>query len=109
MIFLLASSIIISTTAIAVGGINASIYLHNSMLRRCLRTHMTFYDTTPLGRIINRFTREIDTVDNLLPYCFRQLLLMIFAVNQVTINWEVLDRAGFLRFHRLLVSCKNCF
>lgn len=46
---------------------------------------MGFYDTTPIGRIINRFTREIDTVDNLLPYSFRQLLLMVFAVNHVYI------------------------
>lgn len=31
---------------------------------------MTFFDTTPIGRIINRFAKDIDSVDSSLPQSF---------------------------------------
>ncbi|XP_054264333.1 ATP-binding cassette sub-family C member 3-like [Macrosteles quadrilineatus] len=56
-----------SAFLLAFGSVLASKYLHLSMLARVLRAPMSFFDTTPLGRIVNRFSKDIDIVDNTLP------------------------------------------
>lgn len=57
-IFIMLSAIILS-----VGTLNAASKLHGTMLERILRSPMSFFDTTPLGRILNRFSKDIDIVD----------------------------------------------
>ena len=41
--------------------------LHNEMLVRVLKSPMAFYDTTPIGRIVNRLSKDIDVCDGTLP------------------------------------------
>ncbi|KAG9127510.1 hypothetical protein FRC07_012919 [Ceratobasidium sp. 392] len=44
----------------------ASQTLHRDALNRILHAPISFFDTTPLGRIMNRFSKDIDTIDNVI-------------------------------------------
>ncbi|KAJ6669153.1 hypothetical protein lerEdw1_007962 [Lerista edwardsae] len=68
-IFLLASSLLA-----AKGAVKASRVLHEKLLRNILRVPMSFFDTTPTGRIVNRFAKDIFTVDETIPMSFRSWL-----------------------------------
>ncbi|KAJ8973533.1 hypothetical protein NQ317_015667, partial [Molorchus minor] len=46
---------------------NASINLHNTMFLNVLQAPMRFFDTNPSGRILNRFSKDMGAVDELLP------------------------------------------
>eukprot|EP00796_Vickermania_ingenoplastis_P008004 gene8006-5564_t len=43
-----------------------SIEMHKAVLRSVASSTMGFFDTTPVGRILQRFSRDIDVVDNTL-------------------------------------------
>ena len=40
----------------------ASINLHRTLLSSILKTKMSFFDVKPLGMIINRFSKDMETV-----------------------------------------------
>ncbi|EIN04040.1 hypothetical protein PUNSTDRAFT_55872 [Punctularia strigosozonata HHB-11173 SS5] len=44
----------------------ASKNLHRDAITRVMHAPMSFFETTPLGRIMNRFAKDIDTIDNTL-------------------------------------------
>jgi len=45
----------------------ASIRLHNSMFRAICRASMYFFNTNPSGSILNRFSKDMGQVDEVLP------------------------------------------
>lgn len=55
-------------------GYNASKSLHYGASRKVLLAPMSYFDTTPLGRIISRFAKDVDTIDNTLNDSFRMAL-----------------------------------
>ncbi|KAG6617557.1 multidrug resistance protein ABC superfamily [Phytophthora cinnamomi] len=58
-----------------------SVKIHLKHLRKVIAAPITtFFDVTPIGRILNRFSRDLDEVDNPLPYWALWLLLCIFQV-----------------------------
>jgi ATP-binding cassette subfamily C (CFTR/MRP) protein 1 len=56
--------------SVYLAGYAASRKLHKSILFGVLRTPMAFFDTTPIGRIINRFAKDVDSIDSSLPLSF---------------------------------------
>ena len=47
--------------------VRAAVNLHNALLDRVLRLPVSFFDTNPSGRIINRFSRDTEIMDSVLP------------------------------------------
>ncbi|XP_043228721.1 multidrug resistance-associated protein 1-like [Amphibalanus amphitrite] len=69
------------------GLLSAARLMHSHLLSNVLRLSMAFFDTTPLGRTINRFGDDVDTLDNALPMvisdcivCFCTVLGTLFAI-----------------------------
>ncbi|KAL5603731.1 hypothetical protein FOVSG1_006481 [Fusarium oxysporum f. sp. vasinfectum] len=57
--------------------IEASRKLHESMIIAILRAPMTFFETTPTGQILNRFSSDIYRIDQSLPRQFNTLFINI--------------------------------
>ncbi|XP_067441604.1 ATP-binding cassette sub-family C member 10 isoform X1 [Thunnus thynnus] len=64
----------------AYGAICAATAIHNRLLDRVLKATVTFFDTTPLGRILNRFSSDLYSVDDSLPFILNILLANIFGL-----------------------------
>ena len=59
--------------------IDSSKNLHNTMFSSLVKAPMRFFDTNSSGRILNRFTKDIGSVDEILPTTMMESL-QIFAV-----------------------------
>ncbi|XP_049277102.1 multidrug resistance-associated protein 1 isoform X2 [Anopheles funestus] len=74
-------STFLSTLFLYVGALEASRTLHKTLLRRILRAPLTsFFDITPVGRVLNRFSKDIDTTDSDLPATLRAWSACFFGV-----------------------------
>lgn len=60
--------------------LKAASVLHDGMLSGVVRSPMSFFDTTPAGRILNRFSKDQDTLDSSLPMNFNQMLSFAFMI-----------------------------
>ncbi|NXF93849.1 MRP1 protein, partial [Eubucco bourcierii] len=66
--------------AISVGGIFASRHLHRNLLHNVLRSPMSFFERTPSGNLVNRFSKEIDTIDSTIPPIIKMFMGSTFNV-----------------------------
>ncbi|ESN96344.1 hypothetical protein HELRODRAFT_189204 [Helobdella robusta] len=54
--------------------------LHSTMVHRIMRATMNFFYSTPTGRIINRFSKDLDAIDNTLPDLTHQWLTVLTSL-----------------------------
>ncbi|NWR32394.1 MRP1 protein, partial [Tachuris rubrigastra] len=65
---------------VSVGGIFASRHLHHNLLHNVLRSPMSFFERTPSGNLVNRFSKEIDTIDSTIPPIIKMFMGSTFNV-----------------------------
>uniref|UniRef100_A0A8C6JAU0 Canalicular multispecific organic anion transporter 1 n=1 Tax=Melopsittacus undulatus TaxID=13146 RepID=A0A8C6JAU0_MELUD len=72
--------LLFATILSAYGATRASRVMHQQLLSNILRVPMSFYDTTPTGRIVNRFAKDIFTIDETIPMSFRSWLSCLMGI-----------------------------
>jgi ATP-binding cassette, subfamily C (CFTR/MRP), member 4 len=60
--------------------VKASQKLHDAMAKAVLRAKIEFFDTNPLGRILNRFSADVGSNDDLLPQTLFDFSVILFIV-----------------------------
>ncbi|XP_036143719.1 multidrug resistance-associated protein 4 isoform X2 [Monomorium pharaonis] len=59
---------------------NSSCNLHNTMFSNLLQAPMSFFNINPSGRILNRFSNDVGTMDEMLPRVMLEALQFICIV-----------------------------
>ncbi|KAA8581112.1 hypothetical protein FQN60_002693 [Etheostoma spectabile] len=70
--------VMMSSFTLAMGNIGAARKLHHDLLTNKFHTPQSFFDTTPIGRIINRFSKDIYVIDEALPATVLMFLATFF-------------------------------
>uniref|UniRef100_A0AAA9TFS8 Multidrug resistance-associated protein 4 n=1 Tax=Bos taurus TaxID=9913 RepID=A0AAA9TFS8_BOVIN len=65
--------------------VNSSQTLHNKMLKSILRVPVLFFDRNPAGRILNRFSKDIGYMDDVLPSSFQKFFQTFLQVIGVVV------------------------
>ncbi|XP_060041595.1 ATP-binding cassette sub-family C member 12 isoform X4 [Erinaceus europaeus] len=58
----------------------ASSSMHDRVFDKILKSPMSFFDTTPTGRLMNRFSKDMDELDVRLPFHAENFLQQVFMV-----------------------------
>lgn len=67
--------------ALSIGTVIAADKLYHLINERIFKNPLSLFDTTPIGRILNRVSKDIDTIDNTLPFILRSTNQTLFSVN----------------------------
>nr|XP_012645243.2 canalicular multispecific organic anion transporter 2 isoform X2 [Microcebus murinus] len=70
--------VMLAALTMAVGGMQAARLLHQALLHNKMRSPQSFFDTTPSGRILNRFSKDIYVIDEVLASTALMLLGSFF-------------------------------
>lgn len=68
-----------------IGCLRACQLFHSNLLQQTLHLPITFFDTTPIGRIMNRFSKDVHVLDKTLPSKIRSWIASFFNVISIFI------------------------
>ncbi|XP_043833871.1 ATP-binding cassette sub-family C member 6 isoform X2 [Dromiciops gliroides] len=74
-----------SIAVVLLGGVRASQRLFQGLLHDVARCPMTFFEQTPIGNLLNRFSKETDAIDAVIPDKFKSFLGFLFGLLEVTL------------------------
>jgi ABC-type multidrug transport system fused ATPase/permease subunit len=77
------------------GSLRASQQIHNNLLNSVLHAKFKFFDSTPLGQMMNRFSKDIQSIDQEVAAVAVGLFHSVFAVITIVILITVIT-PGFL-------------
>ncbi|KAG0040947.1 hypothetical protein BGZ82_005498 [Podila clonocystis] len=82
-----------SSLCTILGGLKASRAMHEQLLHKITHAKVRFYDTTPLGRITNRFSSDMSSVDEDVSmgiyYLFSSVVTLVGIIIIISVNMPV--------------------
>lgn len=73
------------------GSLHASKIIHNTLIDRVCRAKFRFFDSTPLGQIMNRFSKDIENVDQEIAptavgvvHCLASIVTIVILISVIT-------------------------
>ncbi|KAL9126805.1 MAG: hypothetical protein Q9217_004200 [Psora testacea] len=93
-VFMLVKAVRMAT--LFMGSLRASRLLHAWLLQAMIKARFQFYDCTPLGQIVNRFSRDIEIIDQELAPILLGYQHAIFSVLTILILISVITPAFLL-------------
>ncbi|POI35375.1 hypothetical protein CIB84_000872, partial [Bambusicola thoracicus] len=73
----------VSTAAVFLGGVLASRKLFLQLLWNVARSPTVFFEETPIGNLLNRFSKEMDAIDSIIPDKLKSLLGFLFNLLEI--------------------------
>ncbi|XP_011704354.1 PREDICTED: multidrug resistance-associated protein 4-like, partial [Wasmannia auropunctata] len=71
---------------------SSSYNLHNTMFSNLLQARMSFFHTNPSGRILNRFSKDMGTMDELLPKSMLEALQVCCVVLGIMVMEAIINQ-----------------
>ncbi|RLN87298.1 hypothetical protein BBJ28_00023179, partial [Nothophytophthora sp. Chile5] len=75
-----AAMVLARSTTVVLAGLRASRHLSQAMTRSLVKAPLRFFDTNPIGRIVNRYSDDLTIIDFDLPIDFGALLALSFLI-----------------------------
>lgn len=69
----------------------ASKVLHNKMFSSILGATMRFFDTNPSGRILNRFSKDMGAIDEMLPKAMMESLQILLVMAGILVVVSIVN------------------
>lgn len=71
----------IGKLALRLGCLAAAVYMHEAIVHGIVRAPLEFFDKTPTGRILSRFSKDVDVLDATLPMYLSDMITCLFEVS----------------------------
>lgn len=89
-------------------GASASQTLHENMIKKVLSAPLNYFESTPLGRLMQRMSKDLDQIDQQLPGSFAQLIASalqivgsMMAISIVTPSFGLVMLPVFMVYFRI--------
>ena len=73
------------------GSLHASRNIHKRLLNAIMHANFRFFDSTPLGQLMNRFSKDVEAVDQEVApvavgmlHCFASVLVVVILISAIT-------------------------
>ncbi|KAJ1613817.1 ABC ATPase [Cryptosporidium canis] len=77
---------ILTTILFRLSGVKISKYYHDKLLSHIEFAPLEFFETTPIGRILNRFTSDLVQLDELLPTSFNNSVVTVLMSSTMMVS-----------------------